>query len=226
MKCLVPLAGPDLWTPQFGLRPLFPIDGEPLLRQALRGRAWAYRLASKDYIFVVRDIPEATELYEFLGNEWPGCQIVKIPALVNGAMLSAMCGIAYGQGGGPIIIDLADILFQHELEIEQFAYGTGMIVPVFYSSSPDYSYLKIVDDLVVAASEKVVISNHASAGVYIFAGIDVFLSAAAHSLQNPDTVTFKGNFFICPMVNGVIATGRRVVAPNVGAVLPVGKLFH
>jgi hypothetical protein len=226
MKCLVPLAGPDLWTPHFGLRPLFPVDRDPLLRHALRGRAWAKALASKDYVFVVRDIPQSVELYEFLEIEWPGCQVVKIPALVKGAMLSALCGLAYAHDGDPLVVDLADILFERDIDIKEFDRGTGMIVPVFSSDSPDYSYLKIVDGVVIEAAEKVVISNHASAGVYAFAGADLFLAAAVHSLQNSDTVTFNGNFFICPMVNGVIALGRRVLAPHVGDVRPVGKLFH
>jgi hypothetical protein len=226
MKCLVPLAGPDLWTPQFRLRPLFSVFGEPLLQHALRRRAWADRLASGDYIFVVRDIPEAAELYSFLDAQWPGCAVIKVPHLTQGAMLSALCGVAYALGKGPIVIDLADILFEEKIDIAKFDGETGMIVPVFQSSSPDYSYLKIVKGQVTQAAEKVVISTHASAGVYSFRDLETFLAAAVHSLQNPQTVTFKGNFFVCPMVNGVLAGGLAIYAPQLTNVTPVGKLFH
>lgn len=103
---------------------------------------------------------------------------------------------------------------------------TGMIVPVFESDSDAYSYLSIDNDEVIGAAEKVVISSHASAGVYVFRDCATFLAAAVHSLRNKSAVTYKDAFFICPMVNGVLSLGQKVRAPRVGNVVPIGKIFH
>ena len=36
----------------------------------------------------------------------------------------------------------------------------------------------------------------------------------------------RGLHFVCPMVNGVVASGLRVAAPAVADANPVSKMFH
>ncbi|WP_349956737.1 hypothetical protein [Rhizobium sp. ZPR3] len=197
-----------------------------MLSKAINSRSWRGKLASSDYIFVVRDIPESTQLYSYLSAEWPGCLIVKIPALTKGAMLSVLCGVAYTTDSGACIVDLADILFEQPVVIDEFANNIGMIVPVFQSTSQDYSYLSIKDGVVTAAAEKKVISTNASAGVYSFKDCNTYLLAAVHSIENYEKLSFKGNLFICPMVNGILSAGHSVIAPEVSDATPIGKIFH
>jgi hypothetical protein len=79
---------------------------------------------------------------------------------------------------------------------------------------------------VVEAAEKRVISDRASAGAYIFRNTQVFWRAAAHSISHADSLTHRGNFFICPMVNGVLRDGLEVLAPEAERVRPISKFFH
>ncbi len=58
----------------------------------------------------------------------------------------------------------------------------------------------------------------------MFASPQLYLTAAVHSLQQRDELSYRNLLFICPMVNGVIAA--QVLAPAIEAVQPVGKLFH
>ncbi|WP_077549248.1 hypothetical protein [Pseudorhizobium flavum] len=129
----------------------------------------------------------------------------------------------------PIIIDLADILFsegpQHPRALFE-SDGYGAIVPSFSSDESCFSYLKITAGLVIEAREKQVISSHASAGVYMFATSGIFLTAAAHSIAHRDSLAVNNNLFICPMINGVIAAGHTVIAPNITDYHPIGKIFH
>ena len=226
MKCIVPIAGPDLWTHEFGLRPLYKIQGEEVLKAALKRRSWSGELSNSDYIFVVRDIPQVRELYCYLEKEWPGCRIVTLPCLTDGAMLSTLAGMALVGQDEPIIVDLADILFSDHIDLTSFYASVGMIVPVFRSNNPIYSYLEINNDHVIRAKEKSVISSNASAGVYVFRDRKVFLAAALHSLSNAKLVTHNNIFFICPMVNGVLSNGFTVKAPVLTNVSPLGELFH
>lgn len=226
MKCIVPLAGPDLWTPQFGLRPLFVYDHRFLLDWALETRSWRGLLAASDYIFVIRVCPQMAELIGHLEAQWPGCRIVMLPDLTDGAMLSVMAGVTLVHDGEPIIVDLADIIFDDPVDLTPLPAGVGMIVPVFQSRSEAFSYLEIENGVVTRAREKVVISSHASAGVYIFASREVFLRSAVHSMLHADELQHRNNYFICPMANGIIADGLSVLALPVANVIPVGKLFH
>ncbi|WP_137136956.1 hypothetical protein [Rhizobium sp. FKY42] len=225
----MPLAGPDLWTQTFGFRPLVPVEGRPLLQVALEQRAWRDRLESRDYIFVLRDVEGLDQLEQALRAMWPDCRIVRLSHLTGGALYSALGAMSLVAPDEPVIVDLADILFTEGPEDPEHLFKArdwGAIVPVFQSTEPCYSYLEIEDGSVLRAREKQVISDHASAGVYMFANPQIYLTAAVHSLQQRDELSYRNLLFICPMVNGVIAAGKQVLAPAIRAVQPVGKLFH
>ncbi len=229
MKCIVPLAGPDLEHVEHRFRPLVPHNGRPLLDVALNGRAWRGKLTGADYVFVVREVDGIAELIAWLGEAWPGCRIVRLPALTGGALYSVLAGVAAYEGDAEVlIVDLADIIFgDGPVDPEQmFDPGVGMIVPCFTSDEPCYSYLRTEMGQVVEAAEKRVISDAASAGVYMFRDRAVFLEAAAHSIRHRERLAHKGALFICPMANGVIDAGLRVLAPHLAAVAPAGKAFH
>lgn len=225
--CLVPLAGPDLFHPEFGFRPLFPVEGRPLIEVALEGRSWRPMLRGEDYVFVVREVAGVGRLVDFLTSRWLGCRVATVSALTGGALLSALAGVALADPTRPLMIDLADILFvcEHDFAAPWPA-GLGAVTPCFPSEESCYSYIREEDGRVVEAAEKRVISDKASAGVYVFRDPGVFLAAAAHSLANRERLAYRGVLFVCPAMNGVLAQGLDVAAPPVTDVRPVGKLFH
>ena len=228
MKCIVPLAGPDLKTDQYGLRPLYKVGDQTLIETALKPRAWAGGLSGSDYIFVVREVVGLDALQSFLSQTWPGCKIVTLSHLTQGALFSVLGAVGLCGLDESIIVDLADIVFSEgpAEPTKLFNQGYEAIVPVFTSDEGCYSYLRSEAGDVVEAREKVVISNDASAGVYMFKNAQTFLRAAAHSMDNHATLSHKNMLFICPMINGVIAQGGRVAIPKVYNIEPVGKAFH
>ncbi len=228
MKCIVPLAGPDLISDRYGLRPLVDVGGAPLLKRTIGERAWAVGASSEDYVFVVRDVGGLEPLTSYIAGAWPGARVVKLSTLTGGAMLSALAGAAYSERNQPIVIDLADMMFRGEgcLPKADWDAGVGGIVPCFKADDPAYSYVRRRSGEVVETAEKRVISNEASAGVYAFSDPGTFLAAAAHSMKHYDTLVHGGMLFVCPMMNGVLAQGMRVLAPSAGTVVPIGKNFH
>jgi hypothetical protein len=96
------------------------------------------------------------------------------------------------------------------------------LVLTFPSHNPVYSYLRTdASGRVVEAAEKKRISARASAGTYFFASPAVYLRALAHSLDHRANVTHNGLFFVCPLYNGVIAGGGKVVLEDVRSVRDV-----
>jgi len=229
MICVVPLAGPDLPHAEHGFRPLVPVEGRPLIETALEGRSWRRQglLRDADYIFVVRAVPGVERLLAYLRDRWPGCRIVTLSDLTGGALLSALAGVALAPPDQPVIIDLADILFDCDYDFAHpWPQDIGAVTPCFASDEPCYSYLREEGGLVVEAAEKRVISAKASAGVYAFRSPSVYLAAAAHSIEYRDKVSYKGILFVCPAMNGVLSQGLKVVAPSTSNVRPVSKQFH
>src|SRR5262249_8547387 len=97
-------------------------------------------------------------------------------------------------------------------------FSVGAVALVFESTNPAYSYLR-TDSVgkVVEAAEKRVISQRASAGTYFFDRAATYLEALAHNLRHLEQVTHRGLFFVCPLYNGGLARGRRVVREQVPA---------
>jgi hypothetical protein len=232
MWCIVPLAGPDFLTDQFGVRPLMSVEGEPLIRRALATRAWVRsgRLSPERIVFVLRDMPQSRDLEVQLSAWFPGSGFVFLSRLTGGALLSAVAGAALLPGNsGPVAVDLVDILYDmDDSHLDRLAGdGVGAGAPWFPDSSPAYSYLETSENGdVVRTREKAVISNKASAGTYFFSGIGDLLSASAYGLEHGEELSFRGTHFLCPSLNGVVARGKRVLSFEASNVKPVSKLFH
>jgi len=234
MQCVVPLAGPQLTHPRHGLIPKFPVDGAPLLRRTIETRRWWKdgRLRAQDLIFVLREGAELQEIHAAVEDWFPGCRTVTLSHLTRGAVLSALAGTAaISNLDEPLIVDLADILYETDADVEsRFAAdrSIGALATYFEAHDACYSYLTFgPDGTVVSAVEKKVVSSHASAGTYIFRSAGHFIAAAGRSLVDArEELTVKGALFVCPVLNSVVRQGLKVVALEARDVRSVSKLLH
>lgn len=234
MQCVVPLAGPQLTHPRYGLLGCHQVDGVPLLKRTLQSRPWwrVGRLGAGDLVFVLREGPEYASLRDAVTDWFQGCRIVTLSRLTKGALLSALAGAAMvTELDEPLIIDLADILYDADVDIEAcFAADASAdaLVPYFEDDDDCYSYFHFAADGSVAyAVEKKVISRHASAGSYIFRSTGHFITATGNALrQFRDELTVGNALFVCPVLNSVIRQGARVLAVPVNNVRSISKLLH
>jgi len=213
--CIVPLAGPAVYSENGQLRQLELIDGLPLFHRLLSARSWQTEIAPEHYIFVLRAGEEFKELKIVVEKWYPKAKTATISTLTKGALLSALAGLALvDQSAAALTIDLVDIDFSlQESPSRLFAKksSVGGLLPVFKSDQAKFSYAKMDGSQVLATVEKKVISDHASAGVYFFRDSSVFLKAAAHSLTHEAELNHKGLLFLCPAMNGVIASQLEVL---------------
>ena len=231
MKCIIPLAGSDIYTEEFGLKPAYEIDGEPLLVKAICSRYWyGETLFEEDLIFVIRNIEQLDELISFLQSNFPKKRHVIIPEFTKGALMSVLAGASLVKDfTEPIVIDLVDILFSSSVRpVKTFNEDESIkgIIPYFHSDNPKYSYLKLDDDSnVVATREKEVISNYASAGVYFFNNLQTFLNAATFSINQFSKVAHNDLLYLCPSYNGIITKTNKVKAVKVDVQNEISLLF-
>jgi hypothetical protein len=233
MFSIVPLAGPDFVHPTLGIKPLLPVDGEPLLRRVITSRPWwrSGDLQASGLIFVLRDVPETSEVIDRIEDWFPGSQKVILSSLTAGALMSVVAGVALVKDlTAPLCVDLVDILYETEdVMVDRFKddENLGGIVPYFESQEACYSYLQMTDDRkVIRAVEKQVISNDASAGTYWFRDAATYLNAVSFSLRNATELSVKGVLFVCPAINYMIGVGQDVIGIPVGSVQPISKVFH
>lgn len=229
MKIIIPLAGPDFERADGGVKATIDVGGMPLLRRTLEGRPWwrSGRVVAADLVFVLRDTPVSAQFARTVLPEWyPGCATVMLGRFTRGAALSALAGLALVQDVDDIIcVDLVDIDYQSTLDPVQRLTAdkqAGALALTFSSNNPIYSYLRTDDaGRVVEAAEKRVISSHASAGTYFFADIATYFAALAHSLRHADAVMHRDLFFVCPLMNGVLANGGTVLLESVEDIVDI-----
>jgi hypothetical protein len=222
---VVPLAGPDFEAADGTVKAEIALDSLPLLRHALESRAW-WGAGVGQLIFVLKDSPRSRRFAaESLAAWYPKADVTYISAYTGGAALSAAAGLALARDlDAPVIIDLADILFEGGGEAPAlFADAkVGGAALTFPADAAKYSYLRLdADGRMIEAREKVVISSHASAGVYLFRNAGVYFAALAHSLANREALAPKGLVFVCPTLNGVVAQGLEVRAVAVTGVVDI-----
>ena len=231
MKCIIPLAGPDIDTEKFGLKPSFEINGVPLLIKAIHSRDWYGKsLFEEDLIFIIRDFEFIDDLQKLINDNFPNGKQVVIPELTCGALMSSIAGVSLIKDfNETIVIDLVDILFESQFDPEKtFEINRSCVglIPFFLSSNSQYSYLLINEKSnVIKAKEKRIISENASAGVYFYRNIGSFLNATIYSINNYNNISYNELLYLCPSFNGLVNDGRIVKAVEVKKVNPVSNYF-
>lgn len=225
MKTVIPLAGPDFEGPDDAVKAEILVGGEPLLLRTLTKRSWWRRGQSgpSDLVFVLRDTLRSRSFARERLIAWfPDAHVVHLSNGTQGAAMTVLAGLApIAHAKEPLCLDLVDIDYETDFDpVAAFADpSVGAAALVFTSSNPIYSYLK-TNTLgeVVEAAEKRVISDHASVGTYFFASPADYLSALADNLLHRERVMHNGLFFVCPVFNGILAAGKRVIMEKVSCV--------
>jgi dTDP-glucose pyrophosphorylase len=83
----------------------------------------------------------------------------------------------------------------------------------FYSNEPRFSFAKSNEQgTVIEVREKVVISDQALTGLYHFASTELFLEIARAAISADERE--KGEFYVAPLYNKLIARGARFITQS------------
>lgn len=231
---IIPLAGPDFFSEQYGIRPLYRLDdGRCLIDAVLFNRPWVQSAlkGNGSLIFVLKKFTMHTDfMIKYLSQRYPGSQAIVMDEFSMGAPFSAIAALSQIKDVySSVVVDLADIFFATTMDVDRYFKAhknVAALVPYFGSSSEKFSYLRLAGDTVLETKEKCVISSHASAGVYCFRSAIEFLRAFIFCLTDPEACKVNNNYFVCPTLNGLIKNGEIVKAFEVDSPNPIGALFH
>jgi NDP-sugar pyrophosphorylase family protein len=95
------------------------------------------------------------------------------------------------------------------------------LLPVYFNDSPESSYARIEAGLVTEIREKQVISNHASAGVYVFGSGHGLLRSIESTMKSD--CHHRGEYYVGPAMNELIRRGGRVYPARTLAKFDLGN---
>lgn len=139
-------------------------------------------------------------------------KVLKIGAVTEGAACTALLAAADIDVDEELLIVNGNELLHADFKeiVSNFRHrqlDAGVVV--FPSIHPRYSYVRLDENhLVVEASEKNPISNHATVGFYWYAKGSSFVRAAKNTVRKDARI--NGKFYICPTFNELVLEQLRI----------------
>jgi len=168
-------------------KPLIEINDKPFLYWATNSLVQYVDVADLTFV-VLQEHIDKFNIDEVIHQYYPDAKIVKIPHVLNGAVLTSMEGAKSIHDDLPIIFNDCDHMFKCS-EFNHFCDNNidsdidGALL-TFKSTDPKYSFLQMdKDGNVIKTVEKKAISDNAICGAYYFKNKDIFLDNATEYLE-------------------------------------------
>jgi NDP-sugar pyrophosphorylase family protein len=197
-------------------KPLIPVCGVPMTRlviQNVRPRG------PHRFIFLcLREHLESFPLRQRLTQWSPGCQIIEVSTVTQGAACTVLLARDLIDNDDPMMIancdQWVDIDINDYLAAMDRQQLDGLIMTM-WADDPKWSYVRFGDrQAVVEVVEKQVVSNEATVGIYNYRRGRDFVWAAQQMIDRGFRV--NNEFYVAPAYNELIARGAKLGVYNVG----------
>jgi beta-phosphoglucomutase-like phosphatase (HAD superfamily)/dTDP-glucose pyrophosphorylase len=166
-----------------------------------------------NYIFIVQK--EHYEKYNLKSLLWaikPGCKIVQVEGLTEGAACTTLLAKDYINNDHPLVIANSDQFIEWNANEVMYAFNADAIdggILSFNASHPKWSYAKLDDNgFVSEVAEKNVISNNATVGVYFWKKGSDYVKYAEQMIKSNDRT--NNEFYVCPVFNYAIKDNKKI----------------
>lgn len=159
---------------------------------------------------------EKYNLADLLNRLAPGCQIVTVDHITEGAACTVLLAEKYIDNDEPMMMANSDQYVDTDINVylaeQQGCDGLIMTMP---ANHPKWSYIRYNDEgLVTLVREKEVISDEATVGIYNYAHGKDFVKYA-HQMIEKD-IRVNGEFYVAPVYNEMIEDGKKIRFKDVG----------
>jgi len=149
----------------------------------------------------------------------PGCAIVPVDQVTQGAACTVLLARAFIDNGAPLMIancdqyvDIAIDDYLARMDAEQL---DGLIMTMT-ADDPKWSFVRLdAQRRITEVVEKVVVSDEATVGIYNFRRGADFVAAADSMIAQDKRV--NGEFYVAPAYNEMLARGSRLGFYNIGS---------
>jgi len=214
VNILIPMAGAGSRFAKAGYKdpkPLIPVHGRPMI--SLVGKNLG--VPGAHFIYVVqREHYAAYGLGDKLQAFTPGCEIVQIDGLTEGAACTVLCAKELIDSDVPLMIANSDQFLEWDAkEFVDFAMQPGVdgVISTFAMPEPDtkWSYAKVdaATGDVTDVQEKKPISNIATTGIYFWRKGSDYVKYAQAMVQKQ--IKSNNEYYVAPVYNEGIADGKH-----------------
>ena len=214
INIVVPMAGDGLrfhGTEYVGPKPLIEVvHGKPMIQLVVECLT---PTVEHRFIFICRREHDEEYLLDNLFKKiTTQYEKVLVDELTQGPACSVLLAKRWIDSDDPMMTACSDDYVDTEIDdflkcsTENSAEGTIM---TYLGYEPWGSYAKINQEgLITEVAEKKIISPHTTVGIYYFAKGKYFVDAAEQMIRNNNRS--KGEFFVCPVYNEMIAQGHKI----------------
>jgi beta-phosphoglucomutase-like phosphatase (HAD superfamily)/dTDP-glucose pyrophosphorylase len=231
IKFLTPNSFPNILIPMAGSgsrffnagykdpKPLINVNGKPMIQRVVENIE-----IPGNYIFIVQ--AEHYEKYNLeiaLTNLVPGCKIIQVSGVTDGAARTALLAKEYINNARPLIIANSDQLLDwdsSEFMSQLLEIGSDGNMALFLANEDKWSYAKIKNNRIIKVAEKIAISNNASTGIYGWARGSDYVKYAEQMIDK--NIRVNNEFYICPVYNEAIQDNKRILPIFVDAMYGLG----
>lgn len=165
------------------------------------------------YIFIVQKSHyEKYNLKQMLNLIAPGCDIVQVDGITEGAACTTLLAKSFINNNEPLVIANSDQFIDWNSNEFMYAITSDNIdggILTFTATHPKWSYAKLDSNGFVAeVAEKNPISNIATVGVYYWRKGSDYVKYAEQMIQNNTRV--NNEFYVCPVFNEAIRDGKKI----------------
>lgn len=214
MKVIIPMAGAGSRFANVGYtfpKPLISIknmNDKPMIQVIVENLN-----IDAEHIFIVRkEHCDKYNLKQLLSVISPGCKIVEVDHLTEGAACTILLAKEFINNDDPLLIANSDQFVEWDSNEFMYSMTSDKIdggILTFTNTHPKWSYVKLdSNDFVTEVREKEVISTHATVGIYYWQRGSDFVKYAEQMISR--NIRVNNEFYSAPVYNEAIEDGKKI----------------
>jgi len=216
MNVLIPMAGAGSRFAAAGYtfpKPLIDVNGKPMIQVVVDNLN-----VEAHFIFLVqREHYEKYNLQSVLNLIAPGCDIIQVDGLTEGAACTTLLAKEFINNESPLLMANSDQFVEWNSNECLYAFTADSIdggIVTFESTHPKWSFAKLDQDgFVSEVAEKNPISNLATVGIYYWKHGSDYVKYAEQMIEK--NIRVNNEFYVCPVFNEAVADGKKIRTKNI-----------
>lgn len=198
-------------------KPLISVGGKPMIQWVIENVRPAQE-HQFTFICLNEHLQRYPEVPATLRALCPGCNIVTVNEVTEGAACTVLLAKDYINNNDPLMIANADQLVELDIDVylaEMDKRAADGLIMTFEADHPKWSYCRMSDHgTVTEVVEKQVVSNEATVGIYNFRRGSDYVRAAERMIEL--NLRTNNEFYVAPTYNQLVDEGGKVLVVRTG----------
>ena len=201
-------------------KPLIEVRGKPMIQVVVENMN-----IEANYIFLVqKEHFEKYNLKYLLNLIAPGCKIVQVDGLTEGAACTTLLAKEHIDNDAPLVMANSDQFVEWNSNECMYAFTADSIdggIVTFEATHPKWSYAKLGEDgFVSEVAEKKPISNLATVGIYYWKHGSDYVKYAEQMIAK--NIRTNNEFYVAPVFNEAIGDNKKIRVKSIDKMWGIG----